>query len=148
MSRGYFGIGIWHTKTPVNIGTLWRHATLYGAQFVFTIGRRYTRQGSDTCKTDRHIPLHHYRDFDDFKDHIPFGCQIVCVEMADKATLLPDAHHPEQAAYLLGAEDHGLPADVLRGRQTIQIPSPSDFSMNVATAGTLVMYDRFVKGER
>lgn len=143
--RGYYGIGVYHTKNETNIGTLWRHAALYGAQFVFTIGRRYKKQGSDTVKAWRSIPLLHYADFNDFNDHLPYGCQIVCIEMADKAAELPDAHHPERAAYLLGAEDHGIPHDILRGRQTIQIPCPTNRSMNVATAGTLVMYDRYLK---
>ena len=142
---GFYGIGVYHPKVSENIGTLWRHAWLYGADFIFTVGRRYTKQATDTVKAPMMVPLYHYEDFDDFNDHLPFGCPIVCVELAPKAAALPDVTHPDRAAYLLGAEDHGIPAALLVGRQTIQIPAVRPQSMNVAVAGTLVMYDRFLK---
>lgn len=144
--RGYFGIGVYHSKTEENIGTLWRHARLYGADFIFTIGRRYKRQASDTSNTQLHIPLYNYTDYQDFVDHLPYGCPVVCVELSERAVSLPEANHPERAVYLLGAEDHGLPDDVMAGKQVIQIPAAEPQSMNVAVSGTLVMYDRFVKG--
>ena len=37
----YFEIGIFHTKTEQNVGTLWRSAFQLGAAGVFTIGKRY-----------------------------------------------------------------------------------------------------------
>lgn len=145
MNRGYFGIGVYHSKTEVNIGTLWRHAQLYGADFIFTIGRRYSPQASDTLKAYRHMPLFNYIDFAEFYDKLPYAAQLVCIEMDEKAKPLTEVNHPQQAVYLLGAEDHGLPKTVLEGHQTIQIPSLEPISMNVAVAGTLVMYDRYVK---
>lgn len=145
MSRGYFGVGVYHPKTEENIGTLWRHARLYGADFIFTIGRRYRKQASDTSDTSKHTPLFHYENYADFDAHRPANSNVVCVEMSDKATSLPESHHPEQAIYLLGAEDTGIPEEILRGKQTIQIPSEKPQSMNVAVSGTLVMYDRFIK---
>ena len=36
--RGYFGIGIYGPKMTKNIGTLWRTADIFGADFMFTIG--------------------------------------------------------------------------------------------------------------
>lgn len=63
--RGYFGIGIINGKTPENLGTLWRSANLYGAAFIFTVGKRYKRQSSDTPNTPRHIPLFEYQSLDD-----------------------------------------------------------------------------------
>jgi tRNA(Leu) C34 or U34 (ribose-2'-O)-methylase TrmL len=141
--RGYFGIGIYHSKAEVNIGTLWRSAFIYDASFVFTIGRRYKKQASDTVKTWRHIPLLHFGSFDDLKNHGPYNCPIVCVETADKAVTLPRFSHPERAIYLLGAEDHGIPAEVMRGRSVVAIPAR--LCLNVAVAGSIVMYDRYVK---
>jgi tRNA(Leu) C34 or U34 (ribose-2'-O)-methylase TrmL len=44
----YFEIGIYHPKTRNNVGTLWRSAYQLGASGLFTIGRRYERQSSDT----------------------------------------------------------------------------------------------------
>lgn len=145
MSRGYFGIGVYLPKTEENIGTLWRHARLYGADFIFTIGRRYRKQASDTSNTQLHIPLYHYEDYTDFENHLPTNCPVVCVELAEGSQSLPDVNHPERAVYLLGAEDRGIPEEILKGKQVIQIPSIEPQSMNVAVSGTLVMYDRLVK---
>jgi len=147
--RGYFGIGIFHGKHEINIGTLWRHAYMYRAAFVFTIGARYRAQSSDTLKTPKHIPMYHYSDVDVFMESRPYDCPLVCVELSEGSISLPDFTHPELAIYLLGAEDHGLPESVLdRAQYIVQIPCPSPQSMNVAVTGTLVMYDRFLKSRR
>jgi tRNA G18 (ribose-2'-O)-methylase SpoU len=142
--RGYFGVGVFHPKHEVNIGTLWRSAYQMGADFVFTIGRRYDVQAADTTKAWRNIPLMHYQGFDDFREHLPFSCRIVAVEMGGKS--LSTFTHFERCIYLLGAEDSGLPQDVLNkchyvvSLDAIRIPS-----YNVAVAGSIVLYDRMNK---
>jgi tRNA G18 (ribose-2'-O)-methylase SpoU len=142
--RGYFGIGILHTKTEANVGTLWRSAYLYGAAFIFTIGRRYKAQCSDTPKTPRHIPLYEYDTIEELR--IPHDCPLIGIELAESAIALPEFKHPERAIYLLGAEDHGLTKEAIdRCHQLVQIPSLQPQSLNVASAGTVLMYDRFVK---
>jgi tRNA G18 (ribose-2'-O)-methylase SpoU len=144
--RGYFGIGVFQAKREVNIGTLWRHANLYGAAFIYTIGARYDRQCSDTMQTPRHIPLFTYPDEATFSTLRPYDCPLVCIELDERAVPLPEFVHPERAVYLLGAEDNGLPPSILdRAQYVVQIPCPKPYSMNVATAGTLVLYDRFIK---
>lgn len=143
--RGYYGIGVYHSKTEINIGTLWRSAHLYDADFIFTIGRRYKKQPADTTNAALHVPLYNYISFDDFYKNMPLGCQLVCVEQDEKSKSLPDFYHPERAIYLLGAEDYGLPKEILKSHQIIQIPTEKDFSMNVAVAGSIVMYDRYVR---
>jgi tRNA G18 (ribose-2'-O)-methylase SpoU len=92
-------------------------------------------------KTPRHIPLFNYADFEDFNSHRPHDCQLVGVELDEKAVLLEEFKHPERAIYLLGAEDHGLPREVLGKCQSL-IRLRGEFSMNVAVAGSLVMYHR------
>lgn len=143
MSRGYFGIGVYHPKTEVNIGTLWRSAYLFGAAFVFTVGRRYEKRASDTPKTPRHIPLLHYTDIEDLHAHLPHGAPLVGVELDAGARALPGYVHPERAVYLLGAEDHGLPERVLdKCHSLVTIPTVRPQSLNVAVAGSIVLYDR------
>jgi tRNA G18 (ribose-2'-O)-methylase SpoU len=145
-SRGYFGIVVWQPKSETNIGTLWRSAFLNDAAFIGTIGRRYQRQGSDTPGTANHVPLIHYADLDDLIAHLPHGCPIVGVELDDRAKMLPEFSHPQRAVYLLGAEDHGIPEHILdRCHYGVQIPTVRDWSMNVAVAGAIVMYDRLAK---
>jgi tRNA G18 (ribose-2'-O)-methylase SpoU len=147
--RGFFGVGIVNGKTEANIGTLWRSATLYQASFIFTVGRRYHRQASDTPNTPMHTPLFEFADMDALLAHLPYGCPLVGVELDPRATLLREFRHPDRACYLLGAEDHGLPPKILdRCHSLIQIPTPGPGSMNVSTAGSLVMDDRTFKAAR
>lgn len=144
MSRGYFGIGIYHTKSEVNVGTLWRSAFNMGAAFIFTIGRRYKRQSSDTTESWRHIPLLHYQDFAAFQEARPYDCLLIGIEQCAVSAPLHSAGHPERAIYLLGAEDHGIPQDVLNKCQRVYAIE-SARCLNVAVAGSIVMYDRAAK---
>ena len=144
MSRGYFGIGVMNSKTEVNIGTLMRSAYQMGAAFVFTIGRRYKPQSSDTCNTWKHIPLHHYADWQDFIDHAPRDCPVIGIEMCGED--IREFAHPERCIYLLGAEDYGLQPDVMeRCHGLVSLPCVRTQSYNVAVAGSLIMFDRLVK---
>lgn len=147
MSRGFFAIGIYHPKTEQNIGTLMRSAYLYDAAYVFTIGRRYTRQASDTPNATLHVPMFHYETFEDFtRGGLPYGAPLVGVELDDRSESLVDYAHPTRAIYLLGAEDNGLPRHVIDACHAIvQIPTPKPQSMNVATAGTVILHDRYAK---
>jgi len=143
--RGFFAIGVVHGKTPQNIGTLLRSAHLYEAAFVFTVGKRYDRQASDTPATPRHTPLFNFTDVDDLHAHLPFGCPLVGIELDERSVPLSNFTHPERACYLLGAEDHGLTAtDLDRCHHVVQIETARPQSMNVAVAGSLVLHDRFV----
>ena len=142
--RGFCGIGIYHSKTPVNVGTLWRSAFALGASFVFTIGKRYPRQSSDTTATWRHIPLLEYANVEDFRDHIPYDCQVVGVELTDDAEALETFRHPQRAIYVLGPEDGSLSAAVAEACQHV-VRFDSKYCLNVAAAGTVVMYDRQTK---
>lgn len=146
--RGFFGIGIWHPKTSVNVGTLWRSAHNFGAAFLYTVGHRYDGQPSDTTKASRHVPLLAFSTIDDLVAHLPHGCPLVGVELDARAWPLPRVVHPERACYLLGAEDHGLP-DAVRTRchLLVQVPGASR-CLNVATAGSIVLYDRIMKDRR
>jgi len=141
MNRGYFGIGIYHPKAGINIGTLWRSAYNFGASFIFTIGRRYKSQSSDTTKTPRHIPLYHYLSFEDFNRKRPAESRLVAIEQIENAKNLKDFSHPLQAIYLLGAEDYGIPKEVLdKCNFKVEIKTP--MCLNVAVAGSIVMFDR------
>jgi tRNA G18 (ribose-2'-O)-methylase SpoU len=120
---------------------------LYGAAFIFIIGKRYKKQCSDTQHTYRHIPLWQFETYDEFTKSPIYDCQMVAVELHEQSTSLQGFDHPRRAVYLLGAEDNGLPLSVInKAVHIVQIPSAKPQSMNVATAGTLIMYDRFVKG--
>lgn len=142
--RGYFGIGIYNGKFASNLGTLWRSAYQLGADYVYTIGDRYSNQRSDTVKALNHIPMFSYKDFDEFERHLPDGAQVVAIETSCRR--LSNFVHPKQCVYLLGAEDSGLPEEILqRCSISVSIEAVNSISYNVAVAGSLVMYDRFQK---
>ena len=146
MTRGFFEIGIFRGKDVKNVGTLWRSASQMGASGIFTVGRRYPNQASDTLKAFRHIPMREFLDMDAFIAGLPHSCPVVAVEMGGRP--LAGFVHPESAIYLLGAEDHGIPASALaRCHHVISLPSVRTASYNVAVAGSLVMFDRQNKRE-
>jgi tRNA G18 (ribose-2'-O)-methylase SpoU len=140
--RGFYGIGIVGSKTPLNVGTLWRSAGILGASYIFTAGRRYPQQASDTIKAWRHTPFFEFDHADALFDAIPKGCVPVAVEMGGRP--LHAVVHPERAVYILGAEDTGIPARVL-DRCPLVVSIPGDHSLNVAVAGSIVLYDRIAK---
>ena len=143
--RGYFEIGVFHCKTHHNIGTLWRSAYQLGASGIFTIGRRYRKQSSDTLKVPGLIPLRHFVTMDDYNR--PHGAVLIGVEMSERSIPLAKFSHPMQAVYLLGAEDHGLPQYVMdMCNQVVSVESVRASSFNVAVAGSLVMYSRLLQG--
>ena len=137
----YFGIGIQNGKTPENLGVLWRTAQNMGANFIFTIGNRYENQACDTHKAVKAIPYFHYQTFDDFFNHLPKGARIVGVELTDEAENLETFNHPRRCVYLLGAEDHGL-SKKAQEKSHFLVKFKSEKSLNVAVAGSIVMYDR------
>lgn len=145
-ARGFFGIGIYHPKFEENIGTLWRHAYLYNASFVFIIGGRYKRQATDTSCATKHIPLYCYDSWEDFKSNLPVNAELIAIELDDNSQCLSIFKHPLNAVYLLGSEGYGLPQEVLNDCDaTVELFSLKPQSMNVATTGTIVMYDRIIK---
>lgn len=137
----FFGIGIQNGKTPENLGVLWRTAQNLGASFIFTIGNRYAKQSSDTHHAVKAMPYFHYDTFDDFYGNLPKGAMLVGVEMTEDAVDLETFHHPRRCVYLLGAEDHGLTAQACKKSHYL-VRFKSVKSLNVAVAGSIVMYDR------
>lgn len=144
VKAGFFGIGITHVKNATNIGSLWRTAHLLRADFVFTIGRRYKDQASDTTKATRHIPCWHFDSLAALLSYAPKDAPLVGVELDSRAESVTGFRHPRSAIYLLGAEDHGLTNEE-RERCHKLIVLPGERSMNVAVAGSIVMFDRWQK---
>lgn len=146
--RGYFAIGIDGVSKAGNMGNLMRTAHGFGAAFAFSIGQRMKGDpsplldpGTDTSKTARSVPYYEYETLDDLQ--LPEGCRLVAVEITDQAIDMPSFRHPLNAVYILGSERMSVSEEVLaRCHHVIKIPT--HFSLNVATAGAIVMYDRLL----
>ena len=143
----FFGIGIQNGKTPENLGVLWRTAQNMGASFIFTIGKRYDNQACDTHNAVKSLPYFHYEDFEDFYKHLPKGARLVGVELTEDAEDLETFHHPMRCVYLLGAEDHGLSKIAIQ-KSHMLVKFKSEKSLNVAVAGSIVLYDRGLSKSR
>ena len=140
-TRGYFGIGAESISKSVNLGNLLRSAHAFGASFAFTLGadERALEMRSDTSKADSHLPVYHWQTVDDMQ--LPKGCSLVGIEILDRAADLPSFPHPQRCAYVLGPE-RGVLSHSLVARCQHLVRIPTNFSLNVATAGAIVMYDR------
>lgn len=144
LNHGYFGIGIHNGKNTENLGTLWRSANLLGANFIFTIGNRYHKQPSDTTNAIKRIPFYVYDTFVQFYTNMPRDCILIGIELNEKSKNIMKFSHPERAIYLLGAEDNGLPKSIIeKCHQLIMLDMKN--SLNVATMGSIVIYDRLLK---
>ncbi len=140
----YFEIGVYFPRTSANMGTLWRSAYQLGAAGIFTIGRPYRRQTSDTSNAGWHIPLRHFANFEEFLAVRPVGSVLVGVELDGLA--LAKFKHPDCAIYLLGSEENGLPTKILETCNfVVSIEAVRSASYNLAVAGSIVMYDRLTK---
>lgn len=140
--RGYFGIGVEEITKPMNVGSLFRTAHAFGASFVFTIDAKYERDDaelSDTSRTAQQVPLHEFATVGTLR--LPRDCTLVGVEITDDAELLPSFRHPRCAAYVLGAERGGLSPELVNACDQL-VKIPTKFSVNLAVAGAIVMYDR------
>lgn len=142
--NGFFGIGIVNNVDELNIGTLWRSAYILGASFIFTVDKKYKKQTTDVVNTWQKIPLYHYEDIDALTANLPYDTQLIGVELDEKSVAIEAFQHPHRCIYLLGNEQHGLPSDTLEKCHKI-IQLPGDYSLNVAVAGSIVMYDRNAK---
>lgn len=140
-TRGYFAIGAERISKSLNLGNLMRSAHGFGASFTFTIGATYTalEAAADTSRGGKHLPHYNWRTVDEMV--LPRGCKLVAIELIDAAIDLPSFGHPLRAAYVLGPERGTLSAALL-GRCDYVVRIPSSFSVNVAMAGAIVMYDR------
>jgi tRNA G18 (ribose-2'-O)-methylase SpoU len=142
---GYLGIGIYNGKRTYNFGTLVRTARAFGADFVFSVGHRNPGEAS-SVNAELSVPVFHFESVDAFIRSIPANANLVCVELAPGAVDIRHFEHPSRAVYLLGPEDGALPGDILRKHDTVILPGA--YPLNVATAGAVVLYDRWLKGPK
>ena len=137
-------IGLTNPKSPSNVGAVMRAAGCYRVDSVFYTGRRYDRAArfnTDTKNVGRHIPLTQVADL---LESVLETVKVVCVELVEGATPLPDYDHPRQALYIFGPEDGTISQDVIdRADATVYVPTIG--CMNLAATVNVVLYDRLVK---
>lgn len=136
-------IGMYHPKDQRNIGALLRSADLFDVAFTYQIGgTRYRYAATDTAHATDRVPHHYFETLEEFQLYNA-RLTLVAVELDTHAVPLHRFNHPENVAYLLGSENTGIPTDVLdRCSRIVKIETVKHWSLNVATAGAIVLYDR------
>lgn len=145
--KGYFGIGVEGLSKPLNAGNLYRSAHAFGASFVFTVAAAYDSEirKADTSDVTGQLPFYEFESLETML--LPRGCSLIGVELTDEAIELPSFCHPRCAAYVLGMERGSLSPTLTSCCDHI-VKIPTKFSLNVATAGAVVMYDRMISLQR
>lgn len=147
MKEPTVSIGLNNPKSPSNVGAVMRAAGCFQVDAVFYTGTRYPRAAkfnTDTKSASRDIPL---TGVACLLENVPENATVVCVELVEGATPLPEYQHPENAFYLFGPEDGTLGQDVIdRADAVVYIPTCG--CMNLAATVNVVLYDRLAKSSR
>lgn len=143
-ARGFAAVALFDPKTDGNVGGAIRAAGVFSARLVVVGGKRLNVKGrverTDPRSTHRQIPV---QWIPNVLDALPHECEAVAVEMGEGATCLSEFVHPQQAFYVFGAEDSGLPQDIVKVcDHHVSIPAGS---LNLAAAVNVVLYDRLSK---
>ncbi|EKO3555880.1 RNA methyltransferase [Vibrio metschnikovii] len=137
-------IGLCNPKSPTNVGGVLRAVGCYQADAIRYTGTRYDRAvklQTDTKNRQNSIPLIAVTDI---TANLPSGCKIVCVELAEGATPLPEFVHPPQALYVFGPEDGSIPQAIINQADDV-VYVPTVGCMNLAASVNVLLYDRLAK---
>lgn len=137
-------IGLSNPKSPSNVGAVMRAAGCFQADAVLYTGKRYPRAArfsTDTKDISRDIPL---TGVASLLDSAPANSTIVCVELVEGATPLPEYRHPDNAFYIFGPEDGTLDQGVIdRADDVVYVPTIG--CLNLAATVNVLLYDRQAK---
>ena len=148
MSKSFVAIGLQNPKTPINVDGIMRACGCYQANAVFYTGRRYElalksspQYQVDTKKAALQIPM---QKVESLIDVIPEHCQVICVDLVEGATPLPEFVHPENAYYIFGPEDGTIPQQIIDKADGV-VYVPTIGCMNLAASVNVLLYDRLAK---
>jgi len=140
-------IALTNPKSSSNVGGAMRAAGCYDAQKVVYSGDRFNRAvrlAADTQKVHEIVPLVHYEEL---LDALEPGMKLVCVDLIEGATPLPNFQHPDNAMYLFGPEDGTIKQKVINQADAV-VYVPTIGCMNLAASVNVVMYDKLAKSQQ
>jgi tRNA(Leu) C34 or U34 (ribose-2'-O)-methylase TrmL len=145
--QNYVAIGLTNPKSVSNVGSVMRAVGCFQANEVFYTGKRYEHAAgfhTDTKNVSKKIPL---TGVNNFLESVPTNSKIICVELAEGATLLADFKHPERAFYIFGAEDGTISQELIdKADAVVYIPTVG--CLNLAATVNVVLYDRLSKSKQ
>ncbi|PMH44520.1 23S rRNA methyltransferase [Vibrio sp. 10N.286.49.B3] len=147
MQTTHVTIGLINPKCPTNVGAVMRAAGCYQANNILYTGKRYAKAAkfhTDTQGAAKTIPL---TSVENVLEDLAEDMKVVCVELAEGATPLPDFVHPEKALYVFGPEDGSISQDVAdRADHVVYVPTIG--CMNLAATVNVLLYDRLAKSSQ
>ena len=143
-------IAAWNITKEHNVGSLVRTAHAVAAEEVVLVGdREWNVEAARTAEL--YTSVTQVSDAAAFRRYLEEKkWDLVAVELDPRAVNLFDAEYPQRPCFLLGAEIGGIPADLINDAKLIvQIPQWGLVpSLNLAVAGSIVLYDFLTKRER
>ena len=135
-----------HLMTPDNMGAMIRLADNIGASEVCFLGKEEEHRLGKVRRaaaSSRDNIRWYFRDESDLHNIVPQGKQIVAIETADNATCIYDTQLPEDVAFIVGSESHGLSDELLsQCNQVVYIPVPGPTrSLNVSHAAAVALFE-------
>lgn len=149
MIKNEICIGLSQPKTPTNVAVVLRAAHCFNAKNVYFTDKegRYNRAArfhTDTQRSEEKVNL---SEVASLVDALPNGHKLICIELVEGATPLPQFEHPQQAFYVFGPEDGSLSQGIIdRADETVFIPTTG--CLNVAMSVNVVLYDRLAKSNK
>ena len=147
MKEAQLTIGLVDPKSPSNVGAVMRAAGCFAVDAVYYTGARYARAAQfnpDTKNISQQIPL---KKTAALLDSAAEKSKIVCVELVEGATPLPEYQHPDNAFYIFGPEDGTIAQDIIdRADAVVYVPTVG--CLNLAATVNIVLYDRIAKSAR
>lgn len=146
LTKSQVFIGLINPKSPSNVGSIMRAAGCYQVDAVLYTGQRYARAvkfNTDTKKINEKIPLTSIENIIAAKVD---GMKVVCVDLVEGATPLPEYKHPKKALYIFGPEDGSIEQAIINQADDV-VYVPTIGCMNLAATTNVVLYDRLVKNK-
>ena len=145
-----FAVAAWNISKEYNVGSLVRTAHATAAAEVLLVGDRdWNVEAART--SELYTSIIHLADIEAFQAHLEARrWRLVAVELHHGAVSLFDAEYPDRPCFLVGAELGGVPDELLASAAAVvQIPQWGLVpSLNLAVAGSLVVYDYLAKLHR
>ena len=135
-----------HLMTPDNMGAMIRIADNIGASEMCFLGEESKHSLGKirrAAASSRGNIQWYFTEETNLRKIVPEGKTIVAIETADNATCIYDTELPEDAAFIVGSESHGLSENLLQQCDMvvyIPVPGPTR-SLNVSHAAAVALFE-------